>query len=116
MICRTVQTLFPSLRFIGLCHSVQETIMLLAKWLKADTKDMTYEDYVKRIATSGNELAISVKYNDLQHNLTRGRAGGHWKQVAKHERGLALLTGQDSRQSPDTRAPETTSRCRRPGS
>ena len=34
MLCRTVQTLFPKLRYIGLCHSVQETIMLLAKWLK----------------------------------------------------------------------------------
>ena len=42
MICRTVQTLFPKLNFVGLCHSVQETIMLLAKWLKADPKDMTY--------------------------------------------------------------------------
>jgi len=42
MLCRTVQTLFPDLNYIGLCHSVQETIMLLAKWLKADTKDMTY--------------------------------------------------------------------------
>lgn len=42
MICRTVQTLFPKLHFIGLCHSVQETIMTLAKWLNADPKDFTY--------------------------------------------------------------------------
>lgn len=42
MICRTVQTLYPNLRFIGLCHSVQETAMLIAKWLKVDTKDLTY--------------------------------------------------------------------------
>ncbi len=42
MICRTVQTLYPKLRFIGLCHSVQETIMLLAKWLGAAPGDMTY--------------------------------------------------------------------------
>ena len=42
MICRTVQTLFPKLNFIGLCHSVQETIMLLAKWLKVEPRDMTY--------------------------------------------------------------------------
>ena len=42
MICRTVQTLFPDLHFIGLCHSVQETIMLLARWLKATPRDMTY--------------------------------------------------------------------------
>lgn len=42
MICRTVQTLFPKLHFIGLCHSVQETIMLLAKWLQVTPRDMTY--------------------------------------------------------------------------
>ncbi|MGI6691833.1 MAG: alpha-glucosidase/alpha-galactosidase [Christensenellales bacterium] len=42
MICRTVQTLYPELCFIGLCHSVQETIMLLAKWLNVNTRDMTY--------------------------------------------------------------------------
>lgn len=42
MLCRTVQTLFPKLRYIGLCHSVQETAMLLAKWLKVDTSDLTY--------------------------------------------------------------------------
>ena len=80
-----------------------EEDVLAAVDLLTHRPEMTYEDYVKRIATSGNVLAISVKYNDLQHNLTRGRAGGHWKQVEKHERGMALLTGQDSRQSPDTR-------------
>ena len=42
MLCRTVQTLFPGLNYIGLCHSVQETIMLLAKWLGVTPKDMTY--------------------------------------------------------------------------
>ena len=42
MICRTVQTLYPDLKIIGLCHSVQYTIMLLAKWLDADVRDMTY--------------------------------------------------------------------------
>ena len=42
MICRTVQTLYPSLNFIGLCHSVQATAMLLAKWLQVKTEDLTY--------------------------------------------------------------------------
>ena len=42
MICRTVQTLYPQLNYVGLCHSVQETIMLLAQWLKVTPKDMTY--------------------------------------------------------------------------
>lgn len=42
MICRTIQTLYPQLNFIGLCHSVQETAMMLAKWLKVPTKELTY--------------------------------------------------------------------------
>ena len=52
---------------------------------------MTYEEYVNRIATSGNEIAIRTKYNDLCHNLKRGRAGGHAKQVAKHEKAMAII-------------------------
>ncbi len=55
------------------------------------TKDMSYEDYVNRIASSGNDIAIHVKYNDLCHNLKRGRAGGHAKQVAKHEKAFAVI-------------------------
>ena len=55
------------------------------------TKDMTYDEYVNRIAVSGNEIAIHVKYNDLCHNLKRGRAGGHSKQVQKHEKALAVI-------------------------
>jgi alpha-galactosidase len=42
MICRTIQTLYPQLRFVGLCHSVQETAMMLAKWLGVKTGDLTY--------------------------------------------------------------------------
>lgn len=42
MLCRTVQTLYPKLNFIGLCHSVQETAMLLAKWLHVNASDLTY--------------------------------------------------------------------------
>ena len=59
--------------------------------LLTHTKDVPYEDYVQRIAKSGNEVAIHVKYNDLCHNLKRGRAGGHTKQVQKHEKALAII-------------------------
>jgi len=48
-------------------------------------------DYVERLATSGNVTAMHVKLNDLTHNLNRGRAGGHWKQVAKHEPALERI-------------------------
>ena len=54
-------------------------------------KDVPYYDYVQHIIDSDNPIALQVKYNDLQHNLKRGRAGGHYKQVAKHENALAVI-------------------------
>jgi (p)ppGpp synthase/HD superfamily hydrolase len=59
--------------------------------LLTHSKDTPYEDYVQRIADSGNDIAIHVKYNDLCHNLKRGRAGGYWRIVAKHEKALAVI-------------------------
>ena len=59
--------------------------------LLTHTDDLSYEDYVNRIAQSGNSIAIHVKYNDLCHNLKRGRAGGHWRIVAKHENALGII-------------------------
>lgn len=73
-----------------LARGVDEPIVDALRLL-THSDDMTYEDYVKRIATSGNSIAIHVKYNDLQHNLKRGRAGGHWKQLTKHESALPII-------------------------
>ena len=70
----------------GVDKSIVEALKLLTH-----TKDMTYEGYIQRIATSNNSIAIHIKYNDLKHNLKRGRAGGHWKIVAKHEKALAII-------------------------
>ena len=47
-----------------------------------------YLEYVRRIALSGNELAIAVKLNDLRHNLKRGREKGYTRLVEKHEAAL----------------------------
>ena len=69
---------------------MDETIVDALRLL-THTDDMSYEDYVNRIAKSGNSIAIHVKYNDLCHNLKRGRAGGHWTIVAKHEKALAII-------------------------
>lgn len=54
-------------------------------------KGTDYYDYVQRIIDSGNQIALAVKRNDLTHNLHRGRAGGHWKQVQKHEKALEMI-------------------------
>lgn len=59
--------------------------------LLTHSKDVPYDEYVERIARSENPIAIHVKYNDLCHNLKRGRAGGHWRIVAKHERALQVI-------------------------
>ena len=77
---------FDDLLRLGVDETIVDALRLLTH-----TDDMTYEEYVNRIATSGNDIALHVKYNDLQHNLKRGRAGGHSKQVAKHEKALAVI-------------------------
>ncbi|MDR0524839.1 MAG: alpha-galactosidase [Spirochaetaceae bacterium] len=42
MLCRAMQSQFPKLRISGLCHSVQGTAWMLANWIGADFKDITY--------------------------------------------------------------------------
>jgi hypothetical protein len=54
-------------------------------------KETPYMDYIRNICESGDEVALAVKINDLNHNLKRGRAGGHWQHVGKHEEALAYI-------------------------
>lgn len=42
MLCRAMQEKFPHLHITGLCHSVQGTASMLARWVGADMKDVTY--------------------------------------------------------------------------
>ena len=42
MLCRTVQGRFPKMVCSGLCHSVQGTASMLARWIGADEKDISY--------------------------------------------------------------------------
>ena len=42
MLCRALQERFPDLRITGLCHSVQGTSMMLAKWIGAEYDDISY--------------------------------------------------------------------------
>ena len=77
---------FDDLLRKGVDEKIVDALRLLTH-----TDDLLYDEYVKRIAESGNSLAIPVKYNDLCHNLQRGRAGGHWKIVAKHDKALAII-------------------------
>ncbi len=63
----------------GVPTHIIDTLRLLTH-----AKTEPYETYLERIATSGNRLAIAVKWHDLTHNLERGIRGNHTKQVAKH--------------------------------
>ncbi len=42
MLCRAMQEKFPKLKITGLCHSVQGTAAMLAKWVGAGPEDVTY--------------------------------------------------------------------------
>ncbi len=42
MLCRTVQGVYPQLLTSGLCHSVQGTSQMLAKWIGAKPEEVTY--------------------------------------------------------------------------
>ncbi len=79
---------FEDLTARGVDEVIVEALRLLTH-----EKGMDYYDYVQRIIDSGNEVAIHVKQADLTHNLKRGRAGGHAKQVAKHEKAWEMIGG-----------------------
>ncbi|MDR0669212.1 MAG: alpha-glucosidase/alpha-galactosidase [Treponema sp.] len=42
MLCRAMQSQFPALRISGLCHSVQGTAEMLARWIGADYGDISF--------------------------------------------------------------------------
>ncbi len=67
----------------------QEVVDILR--LLTHEKETDYYDYVQSIIDSGNATALAVKRNDLIHNLARGQAGRHWKQVTKHEKALKMI-------------------------
>ena len=51
---------FDDLLRKGVDEEIVDALKLLTH-----TDDLSYDDYVKRIAVSGNSIAIHVKYNDL---------------------------------------------------
>ncbi|MDE6485189.1 MAG: phosphohydrolase [Duncaniella sp.] len=74
---------FDDLLAEGVAPDIVDALRLLTH-----DKGVEYLDYVRRIAASGNKLAIAVKLNDLSHNLERGRRMGYTRLVAKHESAL----------------------------
>ena len=77
---------FEDLLQDGFPKHIVDTLRLLTH-----DKETPYMDYIRNICESGNKVALAVKINDLNHNLKRGRAGGHWQHVGKHEEALAFI-------------------------
>ena len=80
---------FDDLLAEGVAPNIVDALRLLTH-----DKREEYLDYVRRIARSGNELAIAVKLNDLSHNLDRGRRMGYDRLVAKHESALDVFRNE----------------------
>lgn len=56
------------------------------KLLTHNKQQMSYEEYITQIISSGNPIALQVKYNDLRHNYARGKA--HPDLQLKHGKAL----------------------------
>jgi (p)ppGpp synthase/HD superfamily hydrolase len=70
----------------GIPEELVEVIALLTK-----PKDMTYEDYLRRVKT--NPMALAVKKADLAHNTSPERAGGlNDHRRAKYELAKRILS------------------------
>lgn len=77
---------FDDLLRMGVTKEIVDALRLLTH-----DESEPYLDYVRRIAESGNQIAIAVKLNDLHHNLERGRKMGYQRLVDKHEAALRIL-------------------------
>ena len=77
----------------GFSDEVVEAVALLTH---SDKKE-PYDEYIDKIINSGNQLAITVKMNDLRHNIARGKEGNHKKLVKKHEAALAKFETDKSK-------------------
>lgn len=60
-------------------------------------KKTDYFDYIQCIIDSGNPIALQVKYNDLQHNFSRGKAYPDLQ--AKHGKALEMVEAAIKRSS-----------------
>jgi alpha-galactosidase len=57
MLCRAMQEKYPNLKITGLCHSVQGTSSMLAKWIGAPEEEITY------LCAGINHQAFYLEYN-----------------------------------------------------
>jgi len=63
---------FDDISAAGFSQDIIDSICLLTH----DWNECGYEEYVERLAKSGNKIAINVKIADLTHNTDLSRLGG----------------------------------------
>ena len=83
MLCRTVQGAYPHIVTSGLCHSVQGTASMLAKWIGAKNEDVTYtcaginhQAWLLEVTKNGVDLYPEIKRRALartekHHDMVR---------------------------------------------
>ena len=91
MLCRTVQGELPHLITSGLCHSVQGTAAMLAKWIGADMKDVSYT------CAGVNHQAFYTRFDwkgedayPLIHKAVTEREEVYNEEIVRNEMFLAL--------------------------
>lgn len=85
----TIEDSWVSKEFLlenGIPEELVEVVVLLTR-----PKDMTYEDYLRRVKT--NPMALAVKKADLAHNTSPERAEGlNDHRIAKYELAKRILS------------------------
>lgn len=79
---------FTDLAKLGVDKNMINTLDLLTH-----TEDESYGEYLSRIITSGNIVALKVKINDLRHNISRNNEDTEQKKriKAKHQKALKKI-------------------------
>lgn len=80
-----------TITFEDLERSGAEAELIEILKLLTHEKGLSYAQYVDNIVLSKNKAALTVKHCDLLHNLERGIAGNHEKQVKKHKAALLKI-------------------------
>jgi len=91
MLCRGMQSVYPNLRITGLCHSVQGTAEMLAKWINVPMAEVTYT------CAGINHQAFYLEYKHngkdvypLIRQAITGRSEIYNEEIVRNEMFLAL--------------------------
>jgi len=91
MLCRGMQSEYPDLAIPGLCHSVQGTASMLARWIGAKDEDITY------LCAGINHQAFYLDFKwkgrdayPLIHKAITGRKEVYNEELVRNEMYLAL--------------------------